>query len=133
MKVMGPIPRVITANESGFPLPPALMKDTHPRGAFNGILPAHETRDAENAAWYIIKMFQEKKKGWFPFRFEDIQEVYSQYHGGLFDFHALVEETGSGLIIRDDEGLYRVTDCFVEACISVIPAIKEKKPVTSRR
>lgn len=118
------IPVVVTdPKDPAFPQPQFIDAETELNRAFDGIL--EHAPLANTSARYIVMMLQEKKAGWIPFLFREIQEYYGRHHGGVFHFGSLVKDDGSGFIVQGKDGYYRVTNIFIERCFEAAPLKQE--------
>jgi len=114
---------------TSFPIQPdSIDASQHLFGSFDNM-------ETEASAGWIIRFLQERKQGWAPFTFEDINGFYARKHSHKFRFNRLVEPemvppslarafaghhdpripVGGGWIILRD-GTYYLTPEFINRC-----------------
>jgi len=78
-------------------------------------------KETEISAGWIVRFCQQRKKGWEPFSYEDIDRYYkSRGRKEKFWFNRLVT---SGFILKEDDK-YIITPGFVYRCHKSSPAKK---------
>ncbi len=114
-----------------FRISPKMIDTTdHFWGAFNN-------GETEFSARVIVRLMQ-AKGGWSAFSLKELAKVHDPHtHIDTFPLHRLMEpgrafyiergwvEEGGGWVVRGEDGLYRVTEEFVERCFKSNPCAKD--------
>lgn len=79
---------------------------------------AFDNTETEISAWWIVHFLQERKDGWRPFTYDDINLFYRKKHSHDFEFNWLVKK--DWIVLRDD-GKYCVTVDFILRCYRASP------------
>jgi len=132
--------RIITTGEN-FPVQPHHINAAAPFvGAFDNV-------ETEISAGWIIRFLQERRQGWAPFTYDEINAFYARKWEDGFRFNRLVEAemvppslarafaghhdqripVGGGWIVRGADGKYSITVDFVTRCFGSSPASRVAK------
>jgi hypothetical protein len=107
----------IIVDGAKFPIQP---NHIHISEGFEHLWDAFGNTETEVSAYYVVKLCQ-RLGGWLPFTEKQIEMLYRESKHIGFTFNSLVRHDGSGWIVLDAEGNYRVTDDFVTRCFKSSP------------